>query len=212
MKTLVVAATLEEVKGICKHFECRPAAFMQSTNFDILITGVGMTATAYALGQTLSATYHLVLNLGIAGTFDSKLGLGSLVKVVEDEFSELGAQDKDSFISLNELGFGKTTYFETYTQHHPLLVGLREVKGITVNQVHGNKNSIAAIVNRLHPAIESMEGAAVFFACEQVHLPCLQIRAISNLVEERNRASWEMGLAIQHLNQWAIEFLLNFTP
>jgi futalosine hydrolase len=212
MKTLVVAATLAEVKGIYAHFDCPPAAFMQSPAFDILITGVGMTATAYALGKTLSADYQLVLNLGIAGSFDRNISLGTVVQVMEDEFSELGAQDRDSFISLSDLGFGKTTYERSFTEPHPLLNTLPQVRGITVNQVHGNRAAIDAVVNRLHPATESMEGAAVFYACEQAALPCLQIRAISNYVEERNKESWKIGLAINNLNQWAIEFLLNFTP
>ena len=212
MKTLVVAATLAEVKGIYTHFDCPPAAFMQSPDFDILITGVGMTATAFALGKTLLADYKLVLNLGIAGSFDHSISLGTVVQVMEDEFSELGAQDKDSFLSLSDLGFGKTTYDRRFTGHHALLNTLPQVKGITVNQVHGNQAAIDAVVNRLHPATESMEGAAVFYACEQAALPCLQIRAISNYVEERNKESWKIGLAIKNLNQWAIEFLLNFTP
>jgi futalosine hydrolase len=212
MKTLVVAATLAEVKGIYEHFECPPAAFMQSPAFDILITGVGMTATAYALGKTLTADYQLVLNLGIAGSFDRNMILGTVVQIMEDEFSELGAQDRDSFLSLSALGFGKTTYERSFTTHHPLLNTLPQVRGITVNQVHGNRAAIDAVVNRLHPATESMEGAAVFYACEQAALPCLQIRAISNYVEERNKESWKIGLAIKNLNQWAIEFLLNFTP
>jgi futalosine hydrolase len=212
MKILVVAATFAEVKGIYEHFDCPPAAYMQSQAFDILITGVGMTATAYALGKTLSAQYQLVLNLGIAGSFDYTINLGSLVQVIEDEFSELGAQTKDSFLTLNELGFGKTVYERSFTGHHPLLNTLPQVKGITVNQVHGNDAAITAIINRLHPATESMEGAAVFYACEQAAIPCLQVRAISNHVEERNKENWKIGLAIKNLNQWAIEFLLNFTP
>ena len=211
MKILVVAATLAEVKGIYQHFDCPPAAFMQSPAFDILITGVGMTATAYALGKTLSADYNLVLNLGIAGSFDHNISLGALAQVVEDEFSELGAQDKDAFLTLTELGFGKTTYMSSFTRHHPLVSSLPQVKGITVNQVHGNSATIAALINRLHPATESMEGAAVFYACEQAAIACLQVRAISNYVEERNKESWQIQLAIQNLNQWAINFLLNFT-
>ena len=211
MKILVVAATLAEVKGIYQHFECPPAAFMQSPAFDILITGVGMTATAYALGKTLSADYHLVLNLGIAGSFDHNVILGTLVQVVEDEFSELGAQDKDGFLTLSDLGFGKTTYMGSYTKQHPSLSTLPRVKGITVNQVHGNTGAIAAVLNRLQPETESMEGAAIFYACEQAAIPCLQVRAISNYVEERNKESWQIPLAIQNLNQWAINFLLNFT-
>jgi len=43
--------------------------------------------------------------------------------------------------------------------------------------VHGNDDSIAAIVERLNPQLESMEGAAFFYACRELKVPCIQIRA-----------------------------------
>jgi len=48
--------------------------------------------------------------------------------------------------------------------------------------------------------VESMEGAAFFMACEQFEIPCIQIRAISNKVEKRNTANWDLSLAIKNLN------------
>jgi futalosine hydrolase len=38
-------------------------------------------------------------------------------------------------------------------------------------------------------------------------VPCIQIRAVSNYVEKRNRDGWNIGLAIKNLNTFAIEFL-----
>jgi len=57
------------------------------------------------------------------------------------------------------------------------------------------------------PVTESMEGAAFFYACKQAGVPCLQIRAVSNYVEKRNRDAWQIGLAIKNLNSFAAEFL-----
>jgi len=206
MKTLVVAATRAEVAECCHAFNLAEGNFIQTPHFDLLITGVGMTATAFALGQHLSADYKLVVNLGIAGCYDRQIKLGSLVSIVRDEFSELGAEHKDEFLTIEELGFGKSRY---RAKNIPPSLNLPEVNGITLNKVHGNKASIAAITNRLNPVTESMEGAAVFYSCEQLDLSCIQIRSISNYVEERNRDNWNIGLAIKNLNNWAIEFLTN---
>lgn len=206
MKKLVVAATRAELTGLYSVFHLPEENFIQTPTFDLLITGVGMTATAFAMGQHLSRDYTLVINLGIAGGYDRNLLLGTVVNVVIDEFSELGAEDKDDFLSIEQLGFGKSTY---KAQHSLELAGLPQVKGITVNKVHGNTASIEAVTKRLHPGIESMEGAAVFYACQQLDVPCLQIRSLSNYVEERNRETWKIGLAIKNLNDWAIEFLTN---
>ncbi|MCY1528458.1 Futalosine hydrolase [compost metagenome] len=52
-----------------------------------------------------------------------------------------------------------------------------------------------------------MEGAAVFYAAEQLHIPSAQIRCISNYVEKRNREKWEIGLAIANLNEWLVKYL-----
>ena len=208
MKTLVVAATAAELSGIYDHFQLKPQAFVQGAAFDILITGVGMTATAFALGQTLNNTYTQVLNLGIAGAFDRQIPLGALVYIHKETFSELGAEDKNAFLTIDELGFGSST-IEAMPADHPMLTGLIKGSGITVNTVHGHTESIQRIALRLSPTIESMEGAAVFYAAQQTGIPCIQVRSISNYVEERNKAAWKIGLAIKNLNDWGISFLTN---
>jgi len=209
MKILIVAATKAEVSGICMHFNLPEGDFAETKQFDLLITGVGMTATAFALGKHLSAAYRLVLNLGIAGCYEWKYPLGSLLNITEDIFAELGAEDKDEFLTIDTLGFGKSRYIAANTLSTTLVTALPKVKGITVNKVSGNKTSIKATEKRLQPATESMEGAAVLYSCEQMGISCLQVRSISNYVEERNRESWKIGLAIKNLNEWAIEFLTN---
>jgi len=209
MKILVVAATRAELTGLYTYFSLPEENFVQTERFDILITGVGMTATAFALGRYLSGNYQLVVNLGIAGCYDHSIPLGTLLQITNDQFSELGAEDKDEFIPIETLGFGKSTYRAINSVEDESLQALRKVDGITVNKVHGNKQSIQTIVARLHPVTESMEGAAVFYACEHAGTDCLQVRSISNYVEERNRDSWKIGLALKNLNDWAIEFLTN---
>ena len=184
--------------------ELRPMA-----DFDLLITGVGMTATAYALGKHLSGAYKLVLNLGIAGAFDRAIPLGTVVNVTSDEFTELGAEDGDEFLGIEQLGFGEASFTAANNQLHPSVTKLKQVKGITVNLVHGNENSIKKVLNQANPQTESMEGAAVLYCCHQASLPCLQIRSISNYVVRRNKENWKIGLAVKQLNEWAIEYLTN---
>ena len=207
MKILLVAATRTEISVILEHFNFPDGNFLESAQFDVLITGVGMTATAFALGQHLSGKYTLVLNLGIAGCFRREIPLGTILNISSDEFSELGAEDNTDFLSIEDLGFGKGTFKAVNDVSVELLQGLEEVKGITVNKVHGNQDSIDQVIARLNPVTESMEGAAVLYCCEQLDIGCLQIRSISNYVTPRNRESWKIGLAISNLNKWAIAFL-----
>ncbi|MEH3113165.1 futalosine hydrolase [Pedobacter terrae] len=203
MKTLVVAATKAELTFFYQHFNLPESDFVESKNFDLLITGVGMVATAFALGKHLSSKYNLVINLGIAGSFDRDIALGTVLNITEDTFAELGAENEDEFLTIVDLGFGDNRYTSTIIKN----VNLPTVSGITVNCVTGSEKSIKNLISRLNPITESMEGAAVFYACKQLNIPSLQIRSISNYVEPRNKDNWKIGLAIKNLNDWAISFI-----
>lgn len=207
MKLLVVAATQAEIAPTLAHFGIASNNFIETENFDLLITGVGMVATAFSLGKQLSNQYNLVLNVGIAGSFDRDIALGEVVNITHDTFAELGAEDHDNFITLPQLGFGENTF----SSSAETAVNLKKVKGITVNKVHGNAQSIEKTIQLHQPQTESMEGAAVFYACQQLNIPAMQIRSISNYVEPRNRESWQIGLAVKNLNDWLIEFINKFS-
>jgi len=197
MRVLVVAATEFEVGGLMSEVRS------QGSDIDFLVTGVGMVATAFALGKHFATNqYDLAINLGISGSFDRHIALGEVVEVIEDSFSELGAENGETFLSIDELGFGEGVFQSTAKPIH-----LKQVKAITVNTVHGNEPSIQKIIDRLNPQLESMEGAAFFYACKQAGIPCLQIRAVSNYVEKRNRDAWQIGLAIKNLNSFALDLL-----
>lgn len=206
MKLLIVAATTGEIAPALSHFKLAQTSFIETRKFDVLITGVGMVATAFAMGQKLTPNYNLVVNVGIAGSFTRGLALGEVVQVTKDTFAELGAEDEENFISLPELGFGEHAFETRFIEK----IGLKKVESITVNKVHGHNESIENTIKRYQPQTESMEGAAVFYAGEKLGIPALQVRSISNYVEPRNRESWEIGLAIKNLNSWLITFLENY--
>lgn len=209
MKILLVAATRAEIEPFLSHFSFSDVPPFEKTirNYQIkvLLTGAGMVPTAFSLGKVFSEEYfELAINAGIAGSFNPNLKPGDIYLVKEDTFVELGAEDGDEFLSMEILGLGKSTYLPKpnplFTKHR----NLQEVKAITVNKVHGNELSILKTIDRFNPEIESMEGAAFFYACEQANTSCIQIRAISNFVERRNRANWNIELAVNRLNDTLI--------
>lgn len=204
MKTLIVAATKAELAFFYQHFNLPEGDFIVHKNFDLLITGVGMVATAFSLGKYLSASkYKLIVNVGIAGCFDRKIALGSTFNITEDTFAELGAENGNEFLSIVDLGFGENHF----RARNKIKLGLPQATGVTVNCVTGSEHSIENLVKRLNPTTESMEGAAVFYACKTENIDCLQIRTISNYVEPRNKENWKIGLAIKNLNDWLINFI-----
>lgn len=208
MKLLIVAATKQEVEPLFKE------GLELTIKPDILITGVGMVATTFHLTKALSAKkYDGAINLGICGSFNRSIKMGEVVNITEDVFSELGAEDGDDFLPLNDIKIAEREDVFLHAKKEvdfAGIEGIKKVKGITVNTVHGNEQSIAKVVSRFHSDVESMEGAAFFYACNQFNIPALQLRAVSNYVEKRNTADWNIPLAIKNLNEAALVMLNSF--
>ena len=81
------------------------------------------------------------------------------------------------------------------------------VHGITVNKVHGNDASIAKTKALFNADVESMEGAAFYLAASHLAPVVFQLRAISNLIEKRNKSAWQIPKAINELNQLLIQLI-----
>jgi futalosine hydrolase len=190
MAVLIVAATEPEV-----------APLRGIAGVDFLITGVGMVAAAARTARALARTrYDAAFNFGVCGSFDRSLPPGRVVHVVTDRIAELGAEDGDAFLTLAELGLPGEAVF---TNHAPpanaALAALPVASAITVNTAHGSERSIAAVVARFAPQVESMEGAGFMCACAMNGIPFAQVRAVSNIVEKRNREAWSLGEAVANL-------------
>lgn len=169
-----------------------------------------MTNTALKLGRYFGEGNKpdLAINIGLAGSFFKDVRIGQVVNVTSDLFSELGAEDGDKFLSMDELGFGKANVTPLIPYKNPIVEKLAIVHGITVNTVHGEEKSIEKVFERHQPFVETMEGAAFFTACNEFHIPCIQIRAISNYVERRDKTKWDIPSAIKNLHLKTQEILL----
>ncbi|MEI8203996.1 MAG: futalosine hydrolase [Bacteroidota bacterium] len=221
MQIALVAATRFEIEPFLSTFQIKaatmrnPSVIFEKHIVDIIITGIGMVATSYHLGKTFSKmNYDLAINAGIAGSFRHDIPLGSLVNVMHETFSEIGAETEDDFLLPEQIGFKEFNNFP-FTKgnlinqteiNSPLIQSLPKVKGITANTIHGNPQHIAQIHQRFHPDVETMEGAAFMYACMLENIPFFQLRSISNYVEARNKANWEVEKAIQSLNHFLISF------
>ena len=201
MRILIVAATAAELGP------CLPR-LQEMRSVDVLITGVGMVATAARAARALAKQpYELALNFGVCGSFDPSLPPGTTVHIVSDTMPELGAEDGDDFLTFeqvrlmgaDDLPFRAGRLVNQRPPANPALQALPPVRGITVNTVHGNDRSIAAVVQRDQPQVESMEGAGFMYACLVEGVTFAQVRTVSNIVERRNRTAWKLKEAIDNL-------------
>ncbi len=220
MEVLVVAATGREIGPLQAFLEeefikVRDFQYQKgSLSVSLLITGVGLTLTAYALGRVLAThRYQLLVNAGLAGAFNRSLHLGEVVQVTSEVFADLGAETaEEGFINVHELGLlpADQPPFRAGVLHNETAAAfnfLPKVTGLSVNTVHGSSRSIDACRQRIQADVESMEGAAFFYVALQESIPFLQIRAISNYVEPRQRENWDIPLAIRQLNDVLIKLI-----
>jgi len=219
VRILVVAATSAEIDPFVAGLRFRADSDSRLTIYardsheiHVLTTGVGMVATAAWCSRVLAAhDYDMALNLGVCGSFDPEIPAGAVVHVITEQLPELGAQDDDGFLTANELNLvGRNEFpFQSGRLMNPgppeneVLLHLPGVHGITVNTVHGNEHAIGAVRTRCNPQVESMEGAAFMYACLIHQIPFAEVRAVSNVVEKRNRAAWKLREAIDNLNTTA---------
>ncbi len=193
MKILLLSAT---------QFEIQP--FLQSSpKIDVLIGGVGVPATVYHLTKQLNHHhYDLVIQAGIAGAFSEvELVPCEVVTVQKDCFADLGAIEKKSFQTVQDMGFSNEP--EWILNTNPLLnkLNFKQVKAVTVNTVTDNNDAILTMQKKWNAEIESMEGAALHYVCHHQKVNYLQLRCISNVVGVRDKTKWNIKKAIDNLNQ-----------
>jgi len=214
---LIVAATKFEIQPLLYKLGLNEARIQtgcmydgeyNSARIDVLITGIGMVNTAYIMARCINNQYDYCINAGLAGSFSYNIKIGEVVNVVKDELCEMGAQDDNNFIRWEDMKLdGKSIFLYENIMEPNALNELKKVSGITVNTVHGNTSSIIKVKQLFNPDVESMEGAAFFRSCERFINYPIQIRAISNYVEKRDKSKWDMPLAIENLNETVIKII-----
>lgn len=215
MNCLIVAATAKEIAPFLAFYrnqEKEPAASIQ---IDVLISGIGMTATTYHLTKYFSLKKpELVIQAGVAGCFDTAIPLGSVLAVKQDTIADESVVELRKLKTLFELNLVPQNKFPykngwLINTDKTLLksTGLKIVKGISVNQITTSAKMIQFYKEEFNPVTESMEGAALHYVCLAEKIPFLQLRSISNYIGERNKKKWNMAESIKALNTVLINFL-----
>ena len=223
MEILLVAATTKEVQPLLEAGEQFPLAggvlhchlHRSPVQCHLLISGVGIAATAFSLTRAiLTHQPKLVMQVGIAGTYDRTRPLGSGVLVTSDRFASLGAEDGERFADVYRLGLAnpdeypfRSGWIDMAAPRASFFNHFDQVRGITSDLVTGSEKTREARMQLFEPVTESMEGAACFYACAQLHVPAVQLRTISNYVEQRDTRNWNIPLAVKQLNQHILDYL-----
>ena len=219
-RILIVAATegeagiLANIKGIVNS----GVGFEKGDyKIDTIVSGVGSVSTSWSLSKWFSVNEKplLAINIGIAGSFKKDIPVGEVVISVSDCFADAGIESGRGFLTLAEAGLEDPDRFPFRNgriicdnRFVDLAAGkLRKVNAVTVNTASGTEETIARLVSKYDPDIETMEGAAFSYNCSCERVDYLALRSVSNIIGLRLKQKWDIPLALTTLTRALDEFL-----
>jgi futalosine hydrolase len=170
-----------------------------------LISGVGLMAATHSITREIERNRpDILVQAGVAGSFSPQFAPGSLVVVSQDLVADTCVKEPIGYRHLTEIGLQpdvfpyRNGWLENKGWSPP---GIPSVKGITVNEISTNGEKTDWLREKYGAVSESMEGAALHFAALSAGIPFLQLRAISNMVGERDKGKWQLKEAVHLLNE-----------
>ena len=214
MKILVTAAEQQELDRALKAYE-----FIKEKDADIVfrLTGIGAVNACYCVTKEIwnarveGKPYDLVINIGIAGSYDlDEFPIASAAVISREYFGDLGFETDKGFADLFRCGIiGKDEFpyadgalarqLLPYSNIEDAISRYKSGVGVTIQCITGDISRVEELKRLYTPHIESMEGAAVYYAALMEGVPCFEIRTVSNVVGERDSRKWKTMEALETL-------------
>ena len=219
MKLLVTAAEAQELNRAKKAFEVVRGIRNVESEVDFRLTGIGSVQACHCVTRAIVEAiakgnpYNLVVNIGIAGSYDlEEFPIGSAAVISREYFGDLGFGGSDGFTDLFQYGILERDGFPytdgalarkvlPYPQIEKVLEKYRSGAGITVQCVTGTPEKLEELNSHFAPHIESMEGAGVYYAALMENVPFFELRTVSNAVGERDTSKWDSKWALDTLEE-----------
>ena len=191
----------------------------------ICVSGVGKINAAAATALMIERCQpRLVINTGCAGAYiGSGLSLGNLVVASEEVLADDGVVVADGwhdlqYMNLPSIQLGERCCYNLLPLSRSASekalqladswgVSLKCGRSATVSTCCGTRRYAAELAQRWHALIENMEGAAVVQVCLRSGIDCLEIRGISNMVEERDLRTWNIPAAVEAAQRFVLKFI-----
>ena len=215
MKVVITSATEKETEQI--KLRLYSVYTQENARFGLSFhnSGVGILSSCFSITKLIfEQKPDLIIQAGIAGTFDNNIALGKVVTVNNEILADTGVEENGSFKDLFDLNLQQENSFPYTSRRLPNtflsklnILKLEEVTGITINEITTRLARVEELKTKYHPSIESMEGASLHYCCLQTSTPFIQIRAISNYIGERDKSKWKFKDAFDNLTAVTIKFI-----
>ncbi len=185
--------------------------------------GVGKVNAAHSTTLMLeNYNIDILILFGIGGAYEP-LKLGDIVVAENENYGEEGALTKEGWKSMEFISFpllkNEKKYYNTFPMDMDLVrrtvkvskdLGFNVKSGnfVTVSQCSRTSESGEVLKKRFNGICENMEGAAVAHICTLYKIPMIEMRSISNIIEDGKQ--WDMDRAASNCNKAIVEFVKRF--
>jgi len=201
---------------------------LRSSGFPVVVSGIGPVNAAYGLTSYL-ATHprpSLVIQTGIAGAYvPAGVPVGSVVLADTEIYGDLGVLTVGGWQPMESVGIpvvpavdGRPARFNYFPLDATLVARASMIGGsfitrtgpfLTLSVITGIRTFGDELHKRFGALCESMEGAAAAHVCALHDVPFLEVRGISNLVEDRDRSKWRINQAAEAAQAVALKLAEN---
>ena len=200
---LIAAATENEIKPLAEHFD--------DARVEIFVMGMGPVTAAARLSNYLTlhgARIGGVLNIGVAGAYvGSGMGMLDICLAQKEFLGDFGICMHDEIQDFDHglLKQGNSLLFENHlvSRVEEILnshkITYNRANFVTVNCCSGTEERGEFLRKKFAAGCENMEGAAVAMVCKNFDIACVELRCISNMVENRDTTKWKLPEAIENV-------------
>ena len=184
----------------------------------LVATGIGAVNAAHALTCALQARRpDWVLQVGVGGAYpQGGLEIGALALASEEWYGDLGVRTDEGWLGADLIGipvYGEDGYNkfvltgECLDRAQEFLPEVKVGPFATVQECSGTDELGLERGARFGAVCENMEGAAAAHVCALYGVPFLELRAMSNRVEKRDREQWDLVGAVARAQEAAARLL-----
>lgn len=236
MKTvLVVASTAQEISFLAGSLGAHEIPFdgadknflKELGNLTVILSVTGMGKVNAASACT-ALTRHfrpdILISTGCAGAYPgSGLVVGDLAVATAEIYGDEGVLTPTGWESLeaigipsleldsgryfNEFPLSPSTVERAVSLAESLGISIGKGKFVTVSTCNGTLARGEELHQRFGAICENMEGAAVAHVALRYGVECLELRGISNLVEDRDLSRWDIPLAVERAQRFLLKFI-----
>ena len=173
----------------------------------------------------------IIVNFGVGGAYPSSgLKIGDIAIAEKEIYGDEGVLLKDGFHTAEVIGVpflvkDRRKYFNEFPlakkllkrairisriTHHASHITIKSGSFLTLSTCTGTLKRAKELERTFHAICENMEGAAVVHVCTSYGIPMVEVRGISNIVEDRDIKKWGLKLAAENCQKAVKELLKHY--